>query len=583
MGTVAVVCSDHSVEDWVFRAVDGGLVIVDVAPADVIVITEDCLDAILAHVPAESAIVVLGEPTRTYARADFVITRSWRDGDLRRLLIALADHKPAPPPTFGTPENPQEARDAQRVLLATKKLATTNDLASTEAMATENVIELVDADRGYWLYYDAADAALWSEARGGGEPSPANVGMAAFAARTGQPAIAPVVGEDARFYGALDDPQADRGDHVVAQPILGADGLVHAVLVVARHVNRPLFKDGDLRLLARFAQLAAPVLDQLSIHVHSEALLEEAAAENPLFRGAALQAASAPTWGDVVRVSPSWISWAYWVLVALLVAAGMFTVIGRVSTYSSGPAIVRSTARTPIAARNGGIVVALDVAPGDRVAAGAPIARLDDIEQRAAVDHLQREFETQLRNHMLDPGDLTADSALRTIRHDLDVARTSLDERVIRVPVAGVIGDVRARSSQRLEPGDVIATVVDSNEALEVIALLPGEDRPQLAPGMTVRLELTGYRYAYQSFAIESVSQDVIAPTEAKRVLGVEVADGLTLSGPVVLVRGKLAKPEFVVDGRTLRYHDGMVGTAEVRVRSERIVYALVPGSRRFQ
>ena len=67
----------------------------------------------------------------------------------------------------------------------------------------------------------------------------------------------------------------------------------------------------------------------------------------------------------------------------------------------------------------------------------------------------QREFETQLRNHMLDPGDLAADSALRTIRHDLDGAKTSLDERVIHAPVAGVIGDVRARSSQRLEPGDV--------------------------------------------------------------------------------------------------------------------------------
>lgn len=583
MGTVAVVCSDHSVEEWVFRAVDGGLVIVDAAPADVMLISEDCLGAILPHVPAESSIVVLGEPTRPYARADFVITRGWRDDDLKRLLVALADHTPAPPPMLGPPENPQEARDAQRALLATKKLAAANDLVSTEAMATESVVELVDADRGYCLYYDAEDAALWSETRRGGEPMPANVGIAAFAARTGQPVIAPIVAEDARFCGALDDPQADGRDHLLAQPILGADGLVHAVLVVARRVNRPMFNDGDLRMLARFAQLAAPVLDHLSIHVHSEALLEEAAAENPLFRRAALQAASAPTWGDVVRISPSWISWAYWVLVALLIAAGVFTVTGRVSTYSSGPAIVRSTARTPVTARNGGIVFALDVAAGDRVAAGQPIVHLDNFEQRAAVDHLQREFETQLRNHMLDPDDLTADSVLRTIRHDLDVARTSLDECVIRAPIAGVIGDVRARTSQRLERGDVIATVVDSNEALEAVALLPGEDRPQLARGMTVRLELAGYRYAYQEFAIDSVSQDVIAPAEAKRVLGAEVADGLTLPGPVVLVRGKLPKPEFVVDGHTLRYHDGMVGTAEVRVRSEPIVYVLVPGTRSFQ
>ena len=125
--------------------------------------------------------------------------------------------------------------------------------------------------------------------------------------------------------------------------------------------------------------------------------------------------------------------------------------------------------------------------------------------------------------------------------------------------------------------------MVDSLEGLEVIALLPGEDRPQLAPGMTVRLELIGYRYVYQSFTIASVSADVLAPNEARRVLGAEVADSLQLTGPVALVRGKLSADEFVVDGRTLRYHDGMLGTAEIRIREEPIIYAILPGTRRFQ
>ncbi|MEJ7600404.1 MAG: HlyD family secretion protein [Kofleriaceae bacterium] len=183
---------------------------------------------------------------------------------------------------------------------------------------------------------------------------------------------------------------------------------------------------------------------------------------------------------------------------------------------------------------------------------------------------------------MLDPSDASADAALRSARNQLDTARVALGERVIRSTRPGVVGDVRVRSAQRVEPGDIVASIVDATKALEMIALLPGEDRPQLAPGMTVRLELSGYRYAYQSVIIESVSSEVLAPNEARRVLGAEVADSVRIGGPVMVVRGRLPSTEFTVDGRTFRYHDGMLGTAEVRVRDEPIVFAIIPGTRRF-
>ncbi len=57
----------------------------------------------------------------------------------------------------------------------------------------------------------------------------------------------------------------------------------------------------------------------------------------------------------------------------------------------------------------------------------------------------------------------------------------------------------------------------------------------------------------------------------------------MRLPGSVVLVRGRLSAAEFTVDDQTFRYHDGMLGNAEVRIRSERILYTLVPGMRRFQ
>jgi hypothetical protein len=36
----------------------------------------------------------------------------------------------------------------------------------------------------------------------------------------------------------------------------------------------------------------------------------------------------------------------------------------------------------------------------------------------------------------------------------------------------------------------------------------------------------------------------------------------------------------FDLDGRAVRYHDGMMAKAEARVRSERILVSLVPGLR---
>jgi multidrug resistance efflux pump len=184
---------------------------------------------------------------------------------------------------------------------------------------------------------------------------------------------------------------------------------------------------------------------------------------------------------------------------------------------------------------------------------------------------------------MLDPGDAAADAAVRTVRNQLESALAERAARLIRSPGEGAIGDIRVRPGQRVQPGDFVASLLDSAQGLEVVALLPGEDRPQLAPGMTIRLELRGYRYAYQSVVIESVSPDVIAPNEAKRALGAEVADSIQIGGPVVLVRGRLASAEFSIDDRTYRYHDGMLGTAGVRVRSEPIVFALIPGTRRFR
>jgi hypothetical protein len=305
--------------------------------------------------------------------------------------------------------------------------------------------------------------------------------------------------------------------------------------VAARRKRSTSLDEAQADQLRRFAGQVGPLLDQLSEHVETQRLVE-AGEGDALFRREAIVAAAPRAWGDLIRVSPRWVSWSYWVLVMLLVCGALFVCFVPLATYSSGPAVIRATARRSLTARASGNVIGVDVRPGDRVASGTVIARVDEID----------------------------------------------GEHAIVSPISGTVSDLRVSPGQRIEAGDVAASITGERGGLELVALLPGEDRPRLATGMKIRLEVAGYRYAYQLLEIESVSSDVIGPSEARRVLGRDVAEGLPLSGSVVIVRARIANNAFVVDGRALDYHDGMRGTAEVLVHKEPILLALIPGLKRL-
>jgi hypothetical protein len=92
-----------------------------------------------------------------------------------------------------------------------------------------------------------------------------------------------------------------------------------------------------------------------------------------------------------------------------------------------------------------------------------------------------------------------------------------------------------------------------------------------------MRLEIGGYRYAWQKLTVGSVGDEVIGPGEAQRTLGPAIAGAVQVTGPVVLVKARLPSPTFEAEGKTYRYHNGMQGTAEIRVRSQRILWVLIP------
>jgi membrane fusion protein (multidrug efflux system) len=300
-----------------------------------------------------------------------------------------------------------------------------------------------------------------------------------------------------------------------------------------------------------------------------------------LFRGEAIaHHAGRHHDGSLLRLAPSWTRWTFVLVAAVFVTGSLYVTLGRVNEYAGGPAIVRVDGRIDLTAKLAGTVAAIAVQPGERVAAGQPLVQFVDDDESAELDRLRQEFDLQLLKLLRDPADSGARAALTSLRAAKELAATRVGQRLLRAPRPGVVSDVRIRPGERLGPGDLALSIVPDGAGLSLLALLPGNDRPLLRPGMPLGFELVGYGNEHHALTIDSVGDEVVGPTEAKRFLGPDVADALAVDGPVVLVRAHLPARDFSgngADGRPLRYYDGLQARAQAVVRSQRIALVLLP------
>jgi multidrug resistance efflux pump len=305
---------------------------------------------------------------------------------------------------------------------------------------------------------------------------------------------------------------------------------------------------------------------------------EEHTGDTDIFRREAIEHhARPPKEGEVLRLSPRWTRWTFWLLTAACVAALAYGIAGNLSEYATGPAIVRIEGKTDVTAQVPGVVASVEVQPGKRVEAGDLLLRFAVAAEEAEVDRLSKEFDAQLVKVLRDPRDEAARASLTTLRAQRELAEAHVAQRFVRAPVGGVVSDVRIHAGRQLNPGDPILSLVGEHARFSVVAMLPGHHRPLLRPGMPLRLELAGYRYAYQDVTIDSVGDEVVGPTEVRRFLGAEIADTIPVTGPVILVKATLTGSTFRVEDKTYNYFDGMQGQAEARVRYESVLVTFVP------
>jgi multidrug resistance efflux pump len=168
--------------------------------------------------------------------------------------------------------------------------------------------------------------------------------------------------------------------------------------------------------------------------------------------------------------------------------------------------------------------------------------------------------------------------ALTALQAEQELAQARLAARSLRAPVAGVVGDLRIQPGQFLPAGSRVAALVGDDAPVYLLAFLPGYYRPYLRPGMSLRVELSGFRHDYREVPIESVGDEIIGPGELKRYLGPDLEGAIQVEGPIVLVRARLPSRTFMRHGRELGFFEGMPAHAEVAVRAEPIVLTLIPG-----
>lgn len=171
---------------------------------------------------------------------------------------------------------------------------------------------------------------------------------------------------------------------------------------------------------------------------------------------------------------------------------GVARINDSLTAIGEGIAAHSATVTTP----SGGTLVALDVAPGDTVAAGAVVGQLDAEAEEIALDKarlavtdaeatLKRTTELARTNSATAVAVSTAQLALDTANLELRNAELALKRRSITAPIAGTIG------LMQVTPGNYVAnnvgvTTVDDTSDIKVTFWVPERYAAQIRLGMPV-------------------------------------------------------------------------------------------------
>jgi multidrug resistance efflux pump len=284
--------------------------------------------------------------------------------------------------------------------------------------------------------------------------------------------------------------------------------------------------------------------------------------------------------GDVLHITPGLLHAVQWLVFALAALGLSFVCTAEVRKYASGTAIVVLDSRHEVSANRSGVVDEIHVQVGQHVEAGQLLVKLGAPSEVAELNAAIRELDDQLVLLLRNPGDPSARQQLLELRSRRTLAETALERSLLRAQSPGEVVDLRVRVGQLVEAGTPLLAIQSEPHGAEIIALLPGPDRPRLKPGMPVSLRVDGFERTRLELRVDRVDEQVLGPAEAMRAVGSELTGSFEVQGPIVLVHARLPAAELKAQGVAYRLHHGMLARAEVAVDREPLLFAWLPGLR---
>jgi membrane fusion protein, multidrug efflux system len=184
-----------------------------------------------------------------------------------------------------------------------------------------------------------------------------------------------------------------------------------------------------------------------------------------------------------------------------------------------------------VSAEEGGVVRQLFVERGSAVAAGQPLARIDERVHRAQYERLTAEAslatETYQRQRRLweeegigsEMNYLRARYQAQAARAALEEVRIRLERTVVRAPIAGIVDARLVEVGSMVAPGTPVARVVESSR-LRVTGGVPERFAAEVRAGSAIQVEFDGV-----AGSVDGVVQHVGATlNSASRTFPIEVA-----------------------------------------------------------
>jgi RND family efflux transporter MFP subunit len=249
-----------------------------------------------------------------------------------------------------------------------------------------------------------------------------------------------------------------------------------------------------------------------------------------------------------------------------------------------------------------GIVAEVNIAPGKHVAEGDVLLRLDDQEQRIALDRARAQYPIAKDNadryaslaQTEAASPLEAEAAFnnfKAVEADLRAAQFAVQQRTIRAPFDGVIGLTEIEAGDYLRAGDMVTTLDDTSFIIVEFAV-PQEAASSVSIGQDVTARLASGGGAPKEGRVTAIDSRVNATS---RTLKIEATfdndDGALLPGAIFAVSTTSeGEPAAAVPGLAIQWDrsgayvwkrgpDGTALRAEVNILQRTDDVVLVSGA----